>query len=105
MSQRPPISSGEGGRSTPTMSSVIAGLHSTRPNKVYNALVLVRTHFIKEKDGIAKLRQHGGLELIIDVLRRHEDHVLDVALSILGNCCLETETRIKVSSICQLIPL
>lgn len=96
MSRRSTASSVEDSRSTPTISSVIAGLHSTRPNKVYNALVLVRTHFLKEKDGVAKLRQHGGLELIIDILRQHEDRVLDVALSILGNCCLEKETRVKV---------
>ena len=97
MSRRSTASSAEDSRATLSMSSVIADLHSTRPNKVYNALVLIRTHFLKEKDGVAKLRQRGGLELIIDILRQHEDRVLDVALSILGNCCLETETRVKVS--------
>ncbi|TNM97061.1 hypothetical protein fugu_015217 [Takifugu bimaculatus] len=65
----------------------------------WRALVAIRTHHIKgDKAGIARFRTQGGLRPLLDLLK-HPDcsrKVLDLALSILGNCCTELETRTEV---------
>lgn len=66
----------------------------------WRALVAIRTQHIKgDKAGIARFRTQGGLRPLLDLLK-HPDcsrKVLDLALSILGNCCTELETRTEVS--------
>uniref|UniRef100_H2T3J1 Armadillo repeat containing 5 n=1 Tax=Takifugu rubripes TaxID=31033 RepID=H2T3J1_TAKRU len=65
----------------------------------WRALVAIRTHHIKgDKAGIARFRTQGGLRPLLDLLK-HPDcsrKVLDLALSILGNCCTELETRTEI---------
>lgn len=65
----------------------------------WRALVAIRTQHIKgDKAGIATFRTQGGLRPLLDLLK-HPDcsrKTLDLALSILGNCCTELETRIEV---------
>lgn len=65
----------------------------------WRALVAVRTQHIKgDKAGIATFRAQGGLRPLLDLLR-HPDcsrKTLDLALSILANCCTELETRVEV---------
>ncbi|KAK2833068.1 hypothetical protein Q5P01_016957 [Channa striata] len=65
----------------------------------WRALVAIRTQHIKgDKAGIARFRTKGGLRPLLDLLKHPEcsRKTLDLALSILGNCCTETETRIEV---------
>lgn len=65
----------------------------------WRALVAIRTQHIKgDKSGIARFRTQGGLPLLLDLLRDQEcsKKMLDLALSILANCCTEVETRIEV---------
>ena len=52
---------------------------------------------LKEKDGVPRLRQHGGLSKLIYLVETTNQKVLDVTLSILGNCCMEERTRKDVS--------
>ncbi|XP_068192945.1 armadillo repeat-containing protein 5 [Antennarius striatus] len=65
----------------------------------WRALVAIRTQHIKgDKAGIARFRAQGGLRPLLDLLR-HPDcsrKTLDLALSILANCCTELETRVEV---------
>ncbi|KAM7387459.1 hypothetical protein PAMA_009871 [Pampus argenteus] len=65
----------------------------------WRALVAIRTQHIKgDKVGIARFRTRGGLRPLLDLLG-HPDcsrKTLDLALSILANCCTELETRIEV---------
>nr|XP_046270960.1 armadillo repeat-containing protein 5 [Scatophagus argus] len=65
----------------------------------WRALVAIRTQHIKgDKAGIARFRAQGGLRPLLDLLK-HPDcsrKTLDLALSILANCCTELETRIEV---------
>lgn len=65
----------------------------------WRALVAIRTQHIKgDKAGIARFRTQGGLRPLMELLK-HPDcsrKVLDLALSILGNCCTELETRTEV---------
>lgn len=65
----------------------------------WRALVAIRTQHIKgDKAGIARFRTQGGLRPLLDLLKRpdYSRKTLDLALSILANCCTELETRIEV---------
>lgn len=65
----------------------------------WRALVAIRTQHIKgDKAGIARFRTLGGLRPLLDLLKHPEcsRKTLDLALSILANCCTELETRIEV---------
>ncbi|KAM7371530.1 hypothetical protein PAMP_008759 [Pampus punctatissimus] len=65
----------------------------------WRALVAIRTQHIKgDKVGIARFRTQGGLRPLLDLLGHPEcsRKTLDLALSILANCCTELETRIEV---------
>ena len=65
----------------------------------WRALVAIRTQHIKGgKAGIARFRGQGGLRLLMSLLKHPEcsRKTLDLALSILANCCTEVETRVEV---------
>ncbi|CAN9506012.1 unnamed protein product [Ophioblennius macclurei] len=65
----------------------------------WKALVAIRTQHIKgDKAGIARFRSQGGLRPLLELVRQPQcsRKTLDVALSILGNCCTEAETRVEV---------
>uniref|UniRef100_A0A3B3DTC8 Armadillo repeat containing 5 n=1 Tax=Oryzias melastigma TaxID=30732 RepID=A0A3B3DTC8_ORYME len=68
----------------------------------WRALVAIRTQHIKAgKAGIAKFRDYGGLRPLMNLLKHSEcpRKTLDLALSILGNCCTELDTRREVRCI------
>lgn len=65
----------------------------------WRALVAIRTQHIKGgKAGIARFRGQGGLRPLLSLLKHPEcsRKTLDLALSILANCCTELETRMEV---------
>ncbi|CAL8304260.1 unnamed protein product [Merluccius merluccius] len=65
----------------------------------WRALVAIRTHHIKGGTaGISRFRTQGGLAPLLSLLRDPEcsRKTLDLALSILGNCCTELATRVQV---------
>ncbi|KAM4716686.1 armadillo repeat-containing protein 5 [Anableps anableps] len=65
----------------------------------WRALVAIRTQHIKgDKAGIARFRGKGGLRVLLNLLKQPgcSRKVLDLALSILANCCTELETRLEV---------
>lgn len=65
----------------------------------WRALVAIRTQHIKgDKAGITRFRTQGGLRPLLGLLRHPEcsRKNLDLALSILANCCTELQTRIEV---------
>ncbi|KAG9264111.1 armadillo repeat-containing protein 5 [Astyanax mexicanus] len=65
----------------------------------WKALVAIRTHHIKGgRSRIAQYQAKGGLPPLLEILRRPESSrkILDLALSILANCCTEKETRTEV---------
>ncbi|KAJ8402634.1 hypothetical protein AAFF_G00367170 [Aldrovandia affinis] len=76
---------------------------------IWRALVAIRTRHIKGGSaGIARYRARGGLQPLLEVLRHPACHrkTLDLALSILANCCTESETRVevrKLGGICQVV--
>ncbi|KAM9843685.1 armadillo repeat-containing protein 5 [Aulostomus maculatus] len=65
----------------------------------WRALVTIRTQHIKgDKAGITRFRTQGGLQPLLDLLKLPEctRKTLDLALSILANCCTELETCVEV---------
>uniref|UniRef100_A0A671QBB8 Armadillo repeat-containing protein 5-like n=1 Tax=Sinocyclocheilus anshuiensis TaxID=1608454 RepID=A0A671QBB8_9TELE len=75
----------------------LAQLSKTRT--LWRALVAIRTQHIKGGGGrIARYQSRGGLPPLLDLLRRPESSrkFLDLALSILANCCTEKQTRLEV---------
>lgn len=65
----------------------------------WQALLAIRTEHIRgDKAGITRFRSHGGLRPLLELLSRPEcsRKTLDLALSILANCCTELETRKEV---------
>uniref|UniRef100_A0A8C0Y6S0 Armadillo repeat containing 5 n=1 Tax=Cyprinus carpio carpio TaxID=630221 RepID=A0A8C0Y6S0_CYPCA len=65
----------------------------------WRALLAIRTQHIKGGGGrIARYQSQGGLPPLLDLLRRPESSrkFLDLALSILANCCTERQTRLEV---------
>ncbi|KAL0993300.1 hypothetical protein UPYG_G00105840 [Umbra pygmaea] len=84
-----------------------AGLESSKHKEVdkrvkagqWRALVAIRTQHIKGgSSGIARFRGQGGIRLLLDLLKHPEcsRKTLDLALSILANCCTERQTRVEV---------
>ncbi|XP_026062958.1 armadillo repeat-containing protein 5-like [Carassius auratus] len=65
----------------------------------WRALVAIRMQHIKGGGGkISRYQSRGGLPPLLDLLRRPESSrkFLDLALSILANCCTEKQTRLEV---------
>nr|XP_019950152.1 PREDICTED: armadillo repeat-containing protein 5 [Paralichthys olivaceus] len=64
----------------------------------WRALLTIRMQHIKGDAGISRFRTQGGLPPLLDLLKDPEcsRKVLDLALSILANCCTELKTRIEV---------
>lgn len=71
------------------------------------ALLALRTQHIKETGGIARFRARGGLAPLLGVLAAapRPRRTLDLALSILGNCCTEAGSRTQVRELGGIPPL
>ncbi|XP_026539301.1 armadillo repeat-containing protein 5 [Notechis scutatus] len=71
------------------------------------ALLALRTQHIKKTGGIAHFRIHGGLAPLLGILSSspRPRRTLDLALSILGNCCTEEGSRTQVRELGGIPPL
>ncbi|XP_028670770.1 armadillo repeat-containing protein 5 isoform X2 [Erpetoichthys calabaricus] len=70
------------------------------------ALIAIRKRHIKASGGIARYRERGGLLPLLELLRRpRAGKTLDLALSILANCCTEEGTRTEVRNLGGIPPL
>lgn len=71
------------------------------------ALLALRTQHIKEVGGIARFRARGGLAPLLRALAGapRPRRTLDLALSILGNCCTEADSRTQVRELGGIPPL
>lgn len=79
--------------------STIEGLKSSSSSRVQETLLKIRSKIITNDDGIKRFRECGGLECLLPHLRKPNERILDITLSILGNCCLEEESSLSVSVI------
>lgn len=76
-----------------SLSHTVSLLKSSSTTTVQEALILIRKRFIKQKDGIQRLRRYGGLQDLVNIVQQGSNQQLtDAALSILGNCCTEEKS-------------
>lgn len=86
---------------------LIRSLASSSSDVVYKALLELRGKYIKQtnKAGTKRFREKGGLKLLMRLIQKPSTKIVDIALSILGNCCLEEETRkevLRLDGICAI---
>ncbi|RVE50863.1 hypothetical protein evm_004430 [Chilo suppressalis] len=79
--------------------STLDGLKSTSSTRVQETLIKIRSKFTSNDDGIKLFRECGGLNYLIPYLRKPNERILDITLSILGNCCLEEESSLLVGKL------
>ncbi|XP_067618832.1 uncharacterized protein Rnb [Eurosta solidaginis] len=65
---------------------------STDKSVVIKGLVKLRTDVVKDHEGIVLFRLAGGVPPIVRFLNKPHEQILEVALSILGNCCTDEES-------------
>lgn len=51
----------------------------------------LRTDVVKDKDGINLFYSEGGIAPLVRLISKPYEKILEVALSILGNCCTTKE--------------
>lgn len=76
--------------------SVIEGLKSPSTSRVQDTLLKTKLKITVNDAGIKLFRECGGLELLLPHIRKPNEKILDLSLSILGNCCLEEESSLQV---------
>lgn len=77
--------------------TTIEGLKSSNVSTIQDTLYKIRNEIIASEEGVRLFREANGLEYLMPLLRKPNERILDVALSILGNCCLEEECSLLVS--------
>lgn len=75
---------------------ILNGLKSSSATRVQETLLQIRSKVIVTESGVKLFRECGGLEFLLPHLRKPNEKILDITLSILGNCCLEEESSLLV---------
>uniref|UniRef100_H3A2A2 Armadillo repeat containing 5 n=1 Tax=Latimeria chalumnae TaxID=7897 RepID=H3A2A2_LATCH len=76
------------------------------PAALTRCLIALRTEHLKAAGGLARFRARGGLRPLLALLHRpRAGKNLDLALSILANCCTERESRAQVRLLGGIPPL
>nr|XP_056719468.1 armadillo repeat-containing protein 5 [Euleptes europaea] len=90
-----------------SLSHCLAQLRKGTEPGLGRALLALRTQHIKEAGGIGRFRSRGGLGPLLGVLASapRPRRTLDLALSILGNCCTEGGSRAQVRELGGIPPL
>ncbi|XP_055904774.1 uncharacterized protein LOC129940453 [Eupeodes corollae] len=80
---------------------------------ILKGLVKLRTDLVKDLDGIVMFHQCSGIPLMVRFLNKPHEQILEVVLSILGNCCtnvdccneaLDSKIAIPLATILKGIP-
>jgi hypothetical protein len=78
--------------------NIFSKLNSTSSCVIYDGLLELRSDISKTKEGRETLIEHNVLKILVDFLRRPNEKILDVSLSVLGNCCMDSRCRNEVST-------
>lgn len=68
---------------------------STDKRIVYKLLVKIRVELIKNNEGIALFSKCSGIKKLVNLLEKPNQSILEVGLSILGNCCMNEKCRME----------
>jgi hypothetical protein len=73
-------------------------LKSSSSSVAYDGLLEIRSSIMKTKEGCKILRENKILHELVNFLHKPNEKILDLTLSILGNCCLDSDCRNEVST-------
>uniref|UniRef100_A0A182MTF3 ARMC5-like ARM-repeats domain-containing protein n=1 Tax=Anopheles culicifacies TaxID=139723 RepID=A0A182MTF3_9DIPT len=74
------------------LASLLGSIQKTNDKSViYRNLVAIRTNFVTNDSGIRLLSSQDGIKVLVDLLNKPYEKVIEVVLSILGNCCTKKE--------------
>uniref|UniRef100_A0A1A9WPN1 ARMC5-like ARM-repeats domain-containing protein n=1 Tax=Glossina brevipalpis TaxID=37001 RepID=A0A1A9WPN1_9MUSC len=59
---------------------------------IVRGLLKLRTDVVKDRDGIVLFREAGGVQKMIRFLNKPHEQILEVVLSIMGNCCTDVNS-------------
>jgi hypothetical protein len=76
---------------------IFSKLKSSESSVAYDGLLQIRSTITKTKEGYKILRENKVLRDLVNLLHKPNEKILDVTLSILGNCCLDSDCRNEVS--------
>ena len=77
--------------------ATLEGLNSSSSKRIQDSLLKIKSHVIINDRGIKLFRDCGGLNYLVPHLRKPNEKILDITLSIIGNICLEEKSSILVS--------
>lgn len=63
---------------------------------IYKLLVKIRTDIVKNESGIRLFYSCSGIKPLVSLLHKPYEQCIEVALSILGNCCTVEECCFEV---------
>ncbi|GAB0087388.1 hypothetical protein DMENIID0001_016850 [Sergentomyia squamirostris] len=72
---------------------------------IYKILMKIRSDVVKTRDGIEAFHAQGGLKPIMELIKRPNEKLVDISLSILGNCCTVEECAKKATDLGAIPPL
>uniref|UniRef100_A0A182SYJ2 ARMC5-like ARM-repeats domain-containing protein n=1 Tax=Anopheles maculatus TaxID=74869 RepID=A0A182SYJ2_9DIPT len=74
------------------LASLLANIRkSSDKSVIYRNLVTIRTNFVTNDGGIRLLSSQDGIKVLVELLSKPYEKVIEVVLSILGNCCTKKE--------------
>lgn len=76
---------------------ILKQLESTSSSVVLRGLQEIRYKLLKAPNGAQLFKQNSGLKYLFRFVRKPNEKILDLTLSILGNLCLEEDVKIKVA--------
>jgi hypothetical protein len=76
---------------------IFSKLKSSESSVAYDGLLQIRSNITQTKEGYKTLRENKVLRDLVNLLHKPNEKILDVTLSILGNCCLDSDCRNEVS--------
>lgn len=77
---------------------IFSKLKSSESSVAYDGLLQIRSNITQTKEGYKTLRENKVLRDLVNLLHKPNEKILDVTLSILGNCCLDSDCRNEVVS-------
>ncbi|XP_017100035.2 uncharacterized protein Rnb [Drosophila bipectinata] len=78
---------------------------STDRTVIYKCLVKLRTDLVKDKTGIELFRTSGGIPVMVRLITKLNEKIMEVVLSILGNCCTDELSCIEAVELKVISPL
>ncbi|KAK7794826.1 hypothetical protein R5R35_005973 [Gryllus longicercus] len=79
-----------------SVTSAFTHLKDSSNSVVFEALVIIRKFIAKNEHNVKVVREKNVLKDLVNILGKSNEKNLDITLSILGNCCLENESRIEL---------